>query len=159
MPKPEDHPDWPRPKPPKKDDEVFDFGVKNLMENRKEAILKDSSTLNMVGCEKCGLTGPCSDCRSKQTKKDEENLYEALTKLEREEKIKHPKHYNRGKIEVGDFIRDQELNFYLGSAVKYICRAGYKPGASFEDDIRKAIQSLQNELDFLTCGVKEDEKE
>jgi Protein of unknwon function (DUF3310) len=59
-----------------------------------------------------------------------------------------PKHYKRGKIEVWDFIRDQSLNYHLGNAVKYICRAGYKE--SKVDDLKKAIHYLQNELEHST---------
>ena len=56
-----------------------------------------------------------------------------------------PSHYKRGKIEVWDFIRDQDLNFHLGNAIKYICRAGYKD--SVTQDLAKAIHYLQNELE------------
>tara|TARA_Y100000593_G_C4090554_1_gene228340 strand:- start:103 stop:405 length:303 start_codon:yes stop_codon:yes gene_type:complete len=55
-----------------------------------------------------------------------------------------PSYYKRGRITVWDFIRDQGLNFHLGNAVKYICRAGYKGSKS--EDIEKAIVYLQNEL-------------
>ena len=57
---------------------------------------------------------------------------------------------------VGDFIRDNELSFHLGNAVKYICRAGKKPieGQSLQyayvKDLTKAIHYLQNELDNVT---------
>ena len=37
-----------------------------------------------------------------------------------------PKHYQRGKIQVWDFIADQNLDFLLGNVVKYVCRAGHK---------------------------------
>lgn len=40
--------------------------------------------------------------------------------------IDHPSHYNRGKIEVIDFIEDQGLSFHLGNVIKYITRAGSK---------------------------------
>jgi len=56
-----------------------------------------------------------------------------------------PDYYRRGSIQVWDFIRDQGLNFHLGNAIKYICRAGHKD--SKRDDIRKAIHYLQNELE------------
>jgi hypothetical protein len=56
-----------------------------------------------------------------------------------------PSHYKRGTIEVWDFIRDQGLNYHLGNAIKYICRAGYKD--SKVDDLKKAIHYLQNELE------------
>tara|TARA_R100000152_G_scaffold12691_1_gene5482 strand:- start:92 stop:388 length:297 start_codon:yes stop_codon:yes gene_type:complete len=56
-------------------------------------------------------------------------------------------YYRRGSIEVWDFIRDQDLNFHLGNAVKYISRAGYKGGPLKRcEDLRKAIHYLQNEL-------------
>ncbi len=53
-------------------------------------------------------------------------------------------YYRRGSVEVWSFIRDQELNFHLGNAIKYICRAGYKD--SKIEDLKKAIHYLQNEL-------------
>lgn len=56
-----------------------------------------------------------------------------------------PTYYTRGSIECWDFIRDQQLNYHLGCAVKYIVRAGYK--ISKVSDLEKAINYLQNELD------------
>jgi hypothetical protein len=56
-----------------------------------------------------------------------------------------PSYYRRGDIQVWDFIRDQGLNFHLGNAIKYICRAGYKD--SKVQDLTKAIHYLQNELE------------
>lgn len=50
--------------------------------------------------------------------------------------IDHPSHYNRGKIEVIDFIEDQGLSFHLGNVIKYIARAGSK-GDKLED-LKKA---------------------
>ena len=57
---------------------------------------------------------------------------------------KSPAHYTRGNIEVWDFIRDQQLNYHLGNAIKYICRAGFK--GSKREDLEKAIHYLENEL-------------
>ena len=59
-----------------------------------------------------------------------------------------PKYYRRGSIQVWDFIRDQELNFHLGNAIKYICRADHK----YDDieDLSKAIHYLSNEIEFRT---------
>ena len=56
-----------------------------------------------------------------------------------------PDYYTRGTIEVWDFIRDQQLNYHLGNAVKYICRAGHKDSAV--SDLKKAIHYLENELE------------
>lgn len=55
------------------------------------------------------------------------------------EAVDHPNHYNTGKIEVIDFIEDQNLNFHLGNAVKYICRAGKKDPSKTKEDLDKAI--------------------
>ena len=57
---------------------------------------------------------------------------------------KGPTYYQRGSCDVWDFIREQELNFHLGNAIKYICRAGYKD--SKIQDLEKAIHYLENEL-------------
>ena len=57
-----------------------------------------------------------------------------------------PAHYTRGAIEVWDFIRDQQLNYHLGNAIKYICRAGYKSPDTKVEDLKKAIHYLENEL-------------
>ena len=56
-----------------------------------------------------------------------------------------PSYYDRGTTPVWDFIRAQGLNFHLGNAIKYICRAGYKD--SKIQDLEKAIHYLQNELE------------
>tara|TARA_R100000234_G_C4930372_1_gene148221 strand:- start:107 stop:406 length:300 start_codon:yes stop_codon:yes gene_type:complete len=58
---------------------------------------------------------------------------------------KGPTYYQRGSTDVWDFIREQELNFHLGNAIKYICRAGYKD--SKIQDLEKAIHYLENELE------------
>tara|TARA_B100001113_G_scaffold163833_1_gene134028 strand:+ start:1794 stop:2081 length:288 start_codon:yes stop_codon:yes gene_type:complete len=59
-----------------------------------------------------------------------------------------PKYYRRGSIQVWDFIRDQELNFHLGNAIKYICRADHKHDDI--EDLSKAIHYLANEIEFRT---------
>lgn len=58
-----------------------------------------------------------------------------------------PSYYKRGSIEVWDFIRDQGLNYHLGCAIKYVCRAGHKDDAI--QDLNKAIHYLENEREFL----------
>ncbi len=58
---------------------------------------------------------------------------------------KGPTYYKRGSTDVWDFIREQGLNFHLGNAIKYICRAGYKTDSKIQD-LEKAIHYLENEL-------------
>ena len=55
-----------------------------------------------------------------------------------------PSHYKQGKIEVIDFLDDQNLNFRLSNAIKYICRSPYK-GTQVED-LKKAIWYLEREV-------------
>ena len=70
----------------------------------------------------------------------------------------NPPYYNRGKIQVWDFIRDQGLNYHLGNVVKYVCRAGHKkttgnPDGNPLEDLDKAIHYLINERDYLRHGL------
>ena len=53
-------------------------------------------------------------------------------------KVDHPAHYAGGGIEVIDAIEAWNLDFSCGSAVKYLARAGLKPGESKLTDLRKA---------------------
>lgn len=46
--------------------------------------------------------------------------------------VNHPPHYLKGKIEVIDFIEDQQLGYYGGQVVKYLCRAPHK-GQTLQD--------------------------
>jgi hypothetical protein len=115
-------------------------------------------------CEGCGVTFThkkekaqgrwpkyCPECLpkySKVPKKKEVDVTLAnmvANKLEepevkvvelKEDVINHPSHYTRGKIEVIDFIEDQQLPYHLGNVIKYIARAGYK-GDKLED-LKKA---------------------
>ena len=65
----------------------------------------------------------------------------------------NPAYYNRGSIEVWDFVRDQHLNYHLGCALKYICRAGHKDSKA--EDLQKAIHYLENELEnSITTGER-----
>ena len=62
--------------------------------------------------------------------------------------IKHPSHYCEGrKYEPKDVIRNWQLNFNLGSAVKYISRAGRKD--DIIQDLKKAQQFIQFEIEAL----------
>jgi len=66
----------------------------------------------------------------------EEPEVKVVEVLKNEDVINHPSHYTRGKIEVIDFIEDQQLPYHLGNVIKYITRAGYK-GDKLED-LKKA---------------------
>lgn len=51
--------------------------------------------------------------------------------------VNHPAHYTRWPVEVID-ITERE-SFLYGNVLKYALRAGAKRGASYEEDISKAV--------------------
>ena len=63
--------------------------------------------------------------------------------------VNHPSHYTTGSIEVIDFIEDQKLPYHLGSAMKYICRAGKKDPAKTVEDLQKAAWYINRYIDLL----------
>lgn len=77
------------------------------------------------------------------------------------DKINNPAHYNKGKIEVIDFIEDQSLNFNRGNIIKYVARAGMKhqPDMDYIDsainDLNKAKWYVEREISRLQ-HVKEE---
>lgn len=64
--------------------------------------------------------------------------------------VKNPSHYNRGKIEVWEFIEDQGLDYHTGNAVKYIARAGFKDPSKEVEDLEKAIAFLERKIKVLS---------
>lgn len=65
--------------------------------------------------------------------------------------IDFPKHYNVGRIQVWDFILDQNLGFLEANVVKYVCRFRYK-GAPVKD-----LEKARAYLDKLIDHVKSQE--
>ena len=67
--------------------------------------------------------------------------------------MNHPPHYNRGKIETINAIREALgkegfISYCKGNALKYIWRAGYK------DD---PVQDLKKAVWYLTRSIEEQE--
>ena len=58
----------------------------------------------------------------------------------KEIEVDHPSHYNKGKIEVIEVIKNWKLDFCLGNSVKYIYRSNWKGTPT--EDLRKAIWYL-----------------
>lgn len=58
----------------------------------------------------------------------------------------NPAHYKRGGVEAITAIEAWGLGFCLGNVVKYIARAGHKPGSAVVDDLRKCIWYLSREI-------------
>ncbi len=66
--------------------------------------------------------------------------------MAKREMVNHPEHYNKGGIEVIEFIEAWELNFSRGSTVKYICRAGIKDPENEIEDLKKAVWYIEREI-------------
>ena len=59
-----------------------------------------------------------------------------------------PNHYQKGSIEVWDFVKDQNLDYLKGNIIKYVCRSGSKPGETEIDDLLKAKAYLDKAIYF-----------
>ena len=68
----------------------------------------------------------------------------------KEDLVHHPAHYCYSKFEPKDVIRAWGLNFNLGSAVKYIARAGRK------DDILQELNKAKQFLEFEIEAIEEE---
>jgi Protein of unknwon function (DUF3310). len=68
---------------------------------------------------------------------------------EKEDTIRHPSHYCFGKYEPVKVIQDWGLSFCLGNVVKYLARAGRKEGNSKLQDLLKAKQYIEFEIEGL----------
>ena len=74
------------------------------------------------------------------------------------ENVNHPSHYNNGKIEVIEYIEDQNLGFCLGNAIKYISRAGSKQDFEGQDQATKTIEDLRKAIWYIERRIIEIEK-
>lgn len=62
------------------------------------------------------------------------------------EKVNHPAHYNSNPSGVECITVVRHMNFNLGSAMKYLWRAGFKPGESAVTDLQKARWYIEDEI-------------
>lgn len=75
--------------------------------------------------------------------------------IKENERVNHPSHYNQGKIEVIDYIEDQNLGFCLGNAIKYISRAGKKQDFEGQKQKLKTIEDLEKAIWYIQRRIKE----
>lgn len=60
--------------------------------------------------------------------------------------VNHPEHYNAiAGVECIDVV--EHMTFNAGNAVKYLWRAGLKPGTDTVTDLRKAAWYVQREIE------------
>ena len=68
------------------------------------------------------------------------------------EKVKHPDHYGGDTVyEAIKVIRawGHDKSFCIGSALKYLCRMGKKPCESNITDMKKTINYLEMQLEWM----------
>ena len=64
--------------------------------------------------------------------------------------VNNPSHYTQGKIEVIDFIIDQDMDYLTASALKYLCRHKHKHvGEGQIEDLRKSRFYIEKLIDSL----------
>lgn len=85
-----------------------------------------------------GCDGGCSVC-------DPVPPYEAL----RYEAVNHPQHYRNHPSGVECVTISEHFPHCLASAIEYIWRAGLKPGADTDEDLRKAVWWLERHRELL----------
>lgn len=70
---------------------------------------------------------------------------------ENREEVDHSAHYGGGDnvYEAIKVIEAWGLGFSLGNAVKYLARAGKKPGADVVKDLQKAVWYITHEIERL----------
>lgn len=61
-----------------------------------------------------------------------------------------PPHYTRLHPQPIEVIEAWDLDFPLGSALKYIARAGFKDGADAVTDLRKAVSFINRKIVTLS---------
>ena len=82
-------------------------------------------------------------------------LEELARKADRKPKgdpVVRPSYYTQYAIEPIEFIIRNELNFPIGNIIKYLMRAGHKPGNSEIQDLRKAARYLEMYISHLEAN-------
>lgn len=95
------------------------------------------------------LSLKCPKCGNSFVWKVGDYVFEkGYVKTKKKEQVNHPSHYADGrKYEPIDVIADWDLNFALGSALKYISRAGRKD--DIVQDLEKARWYIDYEIERL----------
>ena len=130
------------------DDVACDTGCERTLHLNDDENLKKDMEEELKNC----FFIPMRDVEHENLKSSEEVMAELRKKLKdmgsevhKKEAVNHPDHYNFGKYETIDIIKDQLseeefTGFCLGNAIKYISRCHHKN--HFKEDIKKAIWYL-----------------
>lgn len=78
---------------------------------------------------------------------------DTLTVFGLEETVDHPRHYNAHPSGVECITIVEHMGFNVGSAMKYLWRAGLKAASTEVDDLRKAAWYIDREIQRLIKGA------
>ena len=109
-----------------------------------------------TGCRKCESRFSCPDAYMEHSHKC--NNYEKESEVKSMGDVIHkPDHYCFSEYEPRKVIHSWGLNFNLGNAVKYICRAGRK--GDILEDLKKAKEYIGFEIEEIEAERNEANKE
>lgn len=106
---------------------------------------KDSMGFSVSNCN-LELIGDFGTLTSEEVVEDLNKALEKGESVEQIEDVINPKRYNKGSIEVWDFIIDQDMNFLEGSILKYITRYKDKGGVKDLEKAKVYIDKLIEEF-------------
>ena len=116
------------------------------LEEKRKAIIEYCSIRKacIYDNEQCPLYTMEGNCWDDDSKID--RFYEILFGKETPTDPIKPDYYNDSKISPIDVIEDWKLDFCLGSALKYIKRAGKKEGNSLLQDLKKVKWYIERKI-------------
>lgn len=126
--------------------------IRKIKEKKEKNNMELKETIELMCSEDLSeFEEPCVSCKGRYKQDTMAYLKAKDCFKPKEEKaddeidmVNHPPHYVGHGIEPIEFIESHNLNFCLGSAVKYIARAPYK-GTELED-LKKAKWFLEREI-------------
>ncbi len=119
-------------------------------------VKKKVKTMTIQKLERCGLctglNGHYEGCKkaTPTTNKIIDHLLDVTASPRTNDvpdPVNNPSHYCTGRVEVIDFLEDQQFDYHLGNVVKYICRHKHK-GKPLED-LQKARWYLDRKIAML----------
>ena len=129
-----------------------------MKESTKKGIAKDY--FHCSNCMNYGKDDICKQCKTLIDSKDNKciepnpSMFEA--KNNDYEYVDHPEHYqmNDKTYEPYKVINAWDLDFNLGSVLKYIARAGKKPGEDVIRELNKCKEYIDFEIEKLTSEME-----
>lgn len=74
--------------------------------------------------------------------------------MKKYEKVQNPKHYNSHPSGIECIAIIEHMAFNPGTAVKYLWRAGLKPGEHTLEDLKKALWYVSREIAKVTKDLE-----